>query len=70
MKKVPIDEKSHFCHAGEPTEITCPFCQETDFDLQGLHDHISLYCDEFHKIETDHTTLASLMHDKAKKGKK
>jgi len=43
--------------------ILCPFCNDDDFDLQGLHDHLVLRCDEFDKIETDTSTLGSLMYE-------
>ncbi len=25
----------------------CPFCQETDFDLNGLRQHLQMYCENF-----------------------
>ena len=30
--------------------LTCPFCQESDFDLSGLKSHLLNWCEEFQKI--------------------
>ncbi len=32
--------------------VLCPFCKEPGFDLPGLKDHLSNYCDEYNKTET------------------
>ncbi len=31
--------------------VRCPFCNETDFDLIGLKDHLLRWCDEFRNTE-------------------
>ncbi len=30
--------------------LTCPFCNETDFDVIGLKMHLALYCEEYDKV--------------------
>lgn len=30
--------------------ISCPFCEDTDFDLIGLKSHLLNYCDTFDDV--------------------
>ena len=44
MAKVPVYNKiKQYIH--------CPFCEEDEFDLEGLKYHLVMYCEEFKKIE-------------------
>ena len=33
------------------SDLICPFCEETDFDLIGLKNHIKNYCRVFREID-------------------
>jgi len=37
------------------TDVECPFCKETGFDLIGLKIHyIRFWCDEYNKTPVEH----------------
>lgn len=40
------------------TELACPFCGETDFDLTGLKSHLTKYCDIFRDTEDAEVVVA------------
>lgn len=37
---------------GTGSDVICPFCQETDFDLIGLRSHLERWCEKYQETPT------------------